>query len=91
VGVLEPAVRQKEQALPAAELVEPVEQRVPEVLEASDPVPPAAAEDCNIQVVRNLDTKFGYLIACYDVGELYKIARGIFVNYELYKSLSVIG
>jgi hypothetical protein len=29
--------------------------------------------------------------ACYDVGELYKRARGIFVIYELYKSLSVIG
>jgi hypothetical protein len=46
VGVLEPAARQKEQALPAAELVELVEQSVPEVLEASGPVPPAAtAED----------------------------------------------
>jgi hypothetical protein len=43
VGVLEPAARQKEQALPAAELVEPVEQSVLEVLEASGPVPPAAA------------------------------------------------
>jgi hypothetical protein len=43
VGVLEPATRQKEQALPAAELVEPVEQSVPEVLEASGPVPLAAA------------------------------------------------
>jgi hypothetical protein len=43
VGVLEPAARQKEQALPAAELVEPVEQSVPEVLEASGPVPLAAA------------------------------------------------
>jgi hypothetical protein len=38
--MLEPAVRQEEQALPATELVE---QRVPEVLETSGPVPPAAA------------------------------------------------
>jgi hypothetical protein len=42
VGVLEPAARQREQALPTAELVE---QRVPEVLEASGPVPPAAATE----------------------------------------------
>jgi hypothetical protein len=40
VGVLEPAVRQEESALPAAE---PVELGVPEVLETSGPVPPAAA------------------------------------------------
>jgi hypothetical protein len=45
VGVLEPAARQKEQALPATELVEPVEQSVPEVLEASGPIPPAAAAE----------------------------------------------
>jgi hypothetical protein len=43
VGVLEPAARQKEQALPAAELVEPVEQSMLEVLEASGPIPPTAA------------------------------------------------
>jgi hypothetical protein len=42
VGVLEPATRQEEWALPAAELVE---QRVPEALEASGPVPPAAAAE----------------------------------------------
>jgi hypothetical protein len=46
VEKLEPAVRQEEWALPAAELVEPVELSVPEVLGASVPVPPAtAAED----------------------------------------------
>jgi hypothetical protein len=45
VGVLEPAAQQEEQALPAAELVEPVEQSVPEVLEACGPVPPAAAAE----------------------------------------------
>jgi hypothetical protein len=46
VGMLEPAVRQEEWALPAAELGEPVEQSVPEMLEAFGPVPPvAAAED----------------------------------------------
>jgi hypothetical protein len=42
VEVLEPAVRQEEWALPATELVE---QRAPEVLEASGPVPPAAAAE----------------------------------------------
>jgi hypothetical protein len=42
VGALESAVRQEEWALPAAELVE---QRAPEVLEASGPVPPAAAAE----------------------------------------------
>jgi hypothetical protein len=40
VGALESAVRQEEWALPTAELVE---QRAPEVLEASGPIPPAAA------------------------------------------------
>jgi hypothetical protein len=45
VGVLESAARQEEQALPTAELVEPVEQSVPEALEASGPVPPAAAAE----------------------------------------------
>jgi hypothetical protein len=38
--VLEPAIRLEEWVLPAAELVE---QRAPEVLEASGPIPPAAA------------------------------------------------
>jgi hypothetical protein len=45
VGMLEPAVRQEEYALPAAELVEPMEQSVPGVLEASSAVPPAAAAE----------------------------------------------
>jgi hypothetical protein len=42
VGVLEPAARQEEEALPAVKLVG---QRVPEVLEASGPIPPAAAAE----------------------------------------------
>jgi hypothetical protein len=42
VGALESTVREEEWALPAAELVE---QRAPEVLEASGPVPPAAAAE----------------------------------------------
>jgi hypothetical protein len=42
VGALESAVRQEEWALPAAELVE---QRASEVLEASSPIPPAAAAE----------------------------------------------
>jgi hypothetical protein len=43
--MLEPAAQQEEWALPASELVGPVEQSVPEALEASGPVPPAAAAE----------------------------------------------